>query len=132
MTDPITTSSIPNAELVAKAVLAGLGVPVFQTPPRDPPESYIRLARAGGVMRNRVTDSATMVISCYAADPAAAADLANRARATLVAHRGRPAGGTLVRWWVEMAGPAYYPDPDRTDRVRYQFTGELRLAAHIN
>jgi hypothetical protein len=133
--DPVPgpTPALPNAELVAKALLSdALSIPVYQTPPRTPPERYIRVARAGGVMRNRVTDAATMVISCYATDPADAADLANQARAALVAGRGHRAAGVLVRGWVEMGGPAYYPDPDRNDRVRYQFTGELRLAAHVN
>ncbi|MDN6706378.1 hypothetical protein [Corynebacterium glyciniphilum] len=121
--------TIPNAERVALGYLRdALDVPVFQIPPPSPPKRYVRLSRVGGGARNRVTDTAMLSISAYADDPGDAADLANAVREAMLAARGSRIAGTWCRWWTEATGPAFYPDPDREDRYRYQFSGELRLA----
>lgn len=122
---------IPNAERVVIDYLReALDVPVWQTPPPAPPDNYVRLSRVGGIVRNIVTDAATMSISAYGKDQAQAAELANRVRELMIAARCSRLPGAWCRWWVEMAGPSYYPDPDRPDYSRYQFSGELRLATN--
>lgn len=129
--------AIPNAERILAAYLREqLGVQVFQTVPPAPPTEYVRIHRAGGIELNRVTDNPMISISTYASDPGVAADLANRIREVMFAARGRwlPSRSSTprawCRWWKEATGPSYYPDPDKPDRTRYQFSGELRLATN--
>lgn len=121
--------AIKNAEMVALEIIRALGVPAYVTPPTERPSRYVRLARVGGTFQNRVTDSATIAISCYSRDAADAAELSAECRQALVDARGTFRGGAWVRWWIESAGPSNYPDPD-VNLTRYQFTGELRLSTN--
>lgn len=127
----------PNAEaLVIGMLRPRLAAPVYQTPPPDPPSAYVRVHRVGGIPRDLVTDRPLLSISCYAADPGAAADLANRTREVFAGFPGHWMTGTrswprsFCRGWREASGPAHYPDPDRPDRTRYQFSGELDLSTN--
>ena len=70
-----------------------------------------------------------MSIHSYAVDPADAAELANKVRQLLWDSRASHVGGVWVRWWNEVSGPTFYPEPS-VDRARYQVTGELRLATN--
>lgn len=121
---------IPDAEMAAVALLREkLDVPVFITPPREVPVTYIRIVRLGGIMRNIVTDSALIGVNCYSQERHVAARLANDARAILTGSQGTVSDGAGIRFWREVSGPVNFPQPD-VDRVRYQFTGELRLATN--
>lgn len=121
---------IPDAEMVAVTLLRErLGVPVYITPPRDIPSTYVRITRLGGVRRNEVTDAALIGVNCYSKSRCTAAKLANEARAVLDGSAGEKVHDAGIRFWREVAGPVNYPQPD-VDRVRYQFTGELRLATN--
>lgn len=119
-----------DAEDVCLKVLAGeLDVPVYRVPPKNIPAAFVRVARVGGIARNLVTDSALMSVSAYGKNPKDAAVLAARCRDVLWDARASRSGGAWVRWWREVSGPVYYPEPG-VDRTRYQFTGELRLATN--
>lgn len=121
---------IPDAELVAAVLLReNLDVPVYITPPREIPGSYVRVVRLGGSERNIVTDSALIGVNCYSRKRGKAAELANAARVALRGSAGTIANNAGIRFWREVSGPVNYPQPD-VDRVRYQFTGELRLATN--
>lgn len=121
---------IPDAEMAAVALLREkLGVPAFITPPREAPVTYIRIVRLGGTMRNIVTDSALIGVNCYSQERNIAARLANDARTILQGSQGTVHGGAGIRFWREVSGPVNFPQPD-VDRVRYQVTGELRLATN--
>ena len=121
---------IPNSEKAALDYLrAELGVPVYVVPPKAAALPYVRVHRVGGDMRNIVTDAPLLIIGCYAGDPSDAAELANRAREAMFNARGTWVGRTWVRWWEEVGGPAFFPDPD-IDATRYQFTGILTVATN--
>jgi len=121
---------IPDAEMVAVSLLReALDVPVFIAPPREVPVTYVRVVRLGGAMRNIVTDSALIGVNCYSQERNIAAGLANDARIILSGSQGTVLDGAGIRFWREVSGPVNFPHPD-VDRVRYQFTGELRLATN--
>lgn len=121
---------IPDAEMVAVELLREkLDIPVYITPPKKIPGTYIRITRLGGVQRNIVTDSALIGVNCYSHKRSKAAELANEARMVLKNSAGTKANNVGIRFWREVSGPVNYPQPD-IDRVRYQFTGELRLATN--
>lgn len=127
----------PNAERAILGYLrTNLPVPAYLTPPPDPPPMYLRVHRVGGIPRDLVTDHPMITISAYAADAGIAADLANMVRDLLATSLGRwfPTSDAddraVCRGWRESAGPSHYPDPDRPDRVRYQFSGELALSTN--
>lgn len=121
---------IPDAEMAAVTLLREkLDVPVFITPPREVPDTYVRVVRLGGNMRNIVTDSALIGVNCYSQERHVAARLANDIRAILRDSQGTVSNDAGIRFWREVSGPVNFPQPD-VDRVRYQFTGELRLATN--
>lgn len=121
---------IPDAEMAAVTLLREtLDVPVFITPPREVPDTYVRVVRLGGNMRNIVTDSALIGVNCYSRERNIAARLANDIRAILRDSQGTVSNDAGIRFWREVSGPVNFPQPD-VDRVRYQFTGELRLATN--
>ena len=121
---------IPDAEMVAVTLLReALDVPVYITPPKDIPGTYVRITRLGGVQRNLVTDSALIGVNCYSRRRSEAAELANKTRLILRDSSGTKAHNAGIRFWREVSGPVNYPQPD-VDRVRYQFSGELRLATN--
>lgn len=128
---------IPNAERAILGFLrSNLAVPAYQTPPPGPPSTYLRVHRVGGIPRDLVTDLPMITISAYAEDAGVAADLANRVRDLLTTVPGHwlptaeAEDRAVCRGWREAAGPSHYPDPDRPDRVRYQFSGELALSTN--
>ena len=121
---------IPDAEMVAVTLLReALGVPVYINPPKNVPGTYVRITRLGGVQRNLVTDSALIGVNCYSRRRSEAAELANKARLILRGSAGTKVNDAGIRFWREVSGPVNYPQPD-VDRIRYQFSGELRLATN--
>ena len=120
----------PDAEMVAVTLLReALDVPVYINPPRDIPGTYVRITRLCGVQRNLVTDSALIGVNCYSRNRSKAAELANKTRLILRDSAGTKTHNAGIRFWLEVSGPVNYPQPD-VDRVRYQFSGELRLATN--
>lgn len=123
--------AIKSAEKVALQIIRNEGYNAYVSPPRDVAEPYFRINRVGGIMANPVTDAAMLAIAAYAADPAAAADMANRVREALIAARATMVGDAWVRWWTEAAGPANFPDPT-SKLTRYQFSGQLFIATNLD
>ena len=121
---------IPDAEMVAVTLLReALDVPVYINPPKNVPGTYVRITRLGGVQRNIVTDSALIGVNCYSRNRSKAAELANKTRLILRGSAGTKVNDAGIRFWQEVSGPVNYSQPD-VDRIRYQFTGELRLATN--
>ena len=121
---------IRDAEMVAVTLLReALDVPVYINPPKNVPGTYVRITRLGGVQRNIVTDSALIGVNCYSRRRSKAAELANKTRLILRDSAGTKVNDAGIRFWQEVSGPVNYPQPD-VDRVRYQFSGELRLATN--
>ena len=121
---------IPDAEMVAVTLLReALDVPVYINPPKDIPGTYVRITRLGGTQRNIVTDSALIGVNCYSRNRSKAAELANKTRLILRGSAGTKVNDAGIRFWREVSGPVNYPQPD-VDRVRYQLSGELRLATN--
>jgi hypothetical protein len=103
-------------------------------PVNNRPERFVKLTRVGGGLDNITTDSARIVVECFAKDVAQVEAMCNTARAAL-----RNAGGTTVtsgehrmfiRAWTEEAGPQDYPHPDILDYERWQLTGSLAVKAN--
>jgi len=98
------------------------------------PERFLKVTRVGGDLVNIATDSARIMVECYAQDVGQVEAMCNTARTAL-----RNAGGTTVtadnisvfiRWWEETSGPADYPNPEVLDFERWQFTGSLMVKAN--
>jgi hypothetical protein len=98
------------------------------------PERFVKATRVGGDLVNIATDSARIIVECYAQDVGQVEAMCNTARTAL-----RNAGGTTVtaddisifiRSWEETSGPADYPNPEVLDFERWQFTGSLMVKAN--
>lgn len=103
-------------------------------PARDRPERFVRVSRVGGNLDNIATDSARIMVECFARDVGQVEAMCNTARTAF-----RNAGGTtvtttegpvFVRCWDELQGPTDYPHPDLIEWDRWQFMGELLLKAN--
>jgi hypothetical protein len=88
----------------------------------------------GGGLDNIATDTARILVECYAKDVGQVEAMCNTARTAL-----RNAGGTsvtadeitiFVRRFEETSGPADFPNPEVLDFERWQFTGELMVKAN--
>lgn len=97
-------------------------------------ERFVKATRVGGDLVNIATDSARIIVECYAQDVGQVEAMCNTARTAL-----RNAGGTTVtaddisifiRSWEETSGPADYPNPEVLDFERWQFTGSLMVKAN--
>lgn len=121
----------PPAELVVSQVLrAAVGVPVYVVAPSPLVPAFLQVTRAGGPERNIVTDGALVIVKAWGVEGKEldAERLALLARAHLKAAQGVTVPAGKIRYWRDVGGPAFQPDPV-TGRPRYQFTGELGLRA---
>lgn len=113
---------------VAKAVLSpsypGMHVASGQ-PTGTRPDKYIVLGILNSDYPNPAFTEPRILVNCYGKTSLAAGDLADDALTVLLNARGQFAGA-----WVRFGnpqGPYPLPDPDISDRYRFQFHGELRL-----
>lgn len=89
-----------------------LGVATAKRIPNPRPDEFFRVFRAGGASRDVVIDDATIVVEAWAPTDEEADDLAQLARAHLLAIAGHTLDdGTLIYGVTEVAGPADLPDP---------------------
>ena len=103
-------------------------------PSHTRPDRFVKVSRVGGSIDNIATDSARILVECYAKDVGQVEAMCNTARAAF----WNAAGTTVtsgeermfVRCWDETSGPADYPNPDLIDFERWQFTGELLIKAN--
>lgn len=102
-------------------------VPVGTKIPNPRPATFVLVRRLGGVRRNLVTDEPLIGLECWAADDAAAQNLAQLARAHMGALVGVVLAGTTVYRVDEVSGPQDLPDPLAVvPRYVQQFTVALR------
>lgn len=86
-------------------------------------DSRIRVSRTGGVVRDRVTDSALVLVECFASTTVKAQMLAADARAIMLQ------AGQLsknIRHSKEAGGISYLPDPS-SGQPKYQFLIQMDL-----
>ena len=93
------------------------------------PDRFVRVTRVGGGLDNIASDSARILVECYAKDVGQVEAMCNTARTAL-----RNAGGTIVsttqgdvfvRSWDNEQGPADYPNPEVLEFDRWQLHGQL-------
>lgn len=115
----------PDAEAFAitflKAQTAGLKIATKY--PTTIPATFVRVSRTGGVGRDLVTDSPTLLFECTAEDSVVAGNLARRQHAIIMAAARISDAVTRV---TEVSGVSFFPDPG-TNRPRYQFAVQLDL-----
>lgn len=106
-------------------ILDSLNASPVAPPESNPPDEYVRCSRVGGGMSNAVTDTARILIECWARTNERAEQLANEARYLLLSSTGSTHAGVFVRWCREVSGPVDFPD---VTGPRYQFVVELLAA----
>lgn len=86
-------------------------------------DARIRVSRTGGVISNKVTDGALILVECYSDTTAAASRLAAKARTVML---NAPGLTGVVRHVIEAGGLSYLPDPV-TGQPKYQFLVQLDM-----
>jgi len=98
------------------------------------PDRFVRVTRVGGGLDNIASDSARILVECYAKDVGQVETMCNTARTAL-----RNAAGTtvtadsvsaFVRGWDNESGPMDYQQPDLLEYERWQLTGDLAIKAN--
>lgn len=115
-----------------RAIAPGVRVGTFV--PADAPPVMVTVTRTGGSYINPVTDQVHLAIGVYANTQGDSERLAGQLRHALVSAEwaGLRIRGHLLRGWVEMGGPARFPDPDIPDKIRFQFSGALLASTLTN
>jgi len=103
-------------------------------PPSNRPDRFVKVSRVGGGQDNIATDTARILVECFAKDVGEVEAMCNTVRAALRNAGGTTvtttAGGVSVRSWDNEQGPADYPHPDLLDYERWQVTGDLSIKAN--
>lgn len=98
------------------------------------PDRFVKVSRVGGGLEHIASDSARILVECYAPEVAQVEAMCNTARTAL-----RNAGGTtvvttdgdvFVRKWEREDGPADFPNPEILDRERWQIHGDLIIKSN--
>lgn len=100
-----------TAAAVCTHLRTTLGVDTDVKVPTDRPAEFYRVQRVGGVSREMVMDDATIVVEAWAPSEEEADDLAQLARAHLLAISNDYVGDTLLYRCVDVAAPGLLPDP---------------------
>jgi len=100
-----------TAAAVASYLNDTLGVTTDIKVPNPRPDEFYRVQRVGGTSREMVMDDATVVVEAWAPTEAEADDLAQLARAHLLAIHNDYIGSTLLYRCVDVAAPGLLPDP---------------------
>lgn len=88
-----------------------LGVTTDTKVPNPRPDEFYRVQRVGGTSREIVVDDATIVVEAWAPTDQEAADLAQLARAHLLAAQNDTYDGTLIYRVIDVGAPGLLPDP---------------------
>ena len=103
-----------------------LTLSVSQDIPKIRPQTFITIDRVGGTEGSSGLYSLPLfAINCYALDAGGAEELSERVLAELKSLQFREVGDVQVRAFNLVGGPHHYPDPDITDRRRWQMTVEM-------
>lgn len=117
----------PDAELAMCNLLRNPslgGLPVVADIPATRPNEFVRVIRTGGPRETLRSEAPILAIEAWAQKKARAVEIANQARAVIDAAQG------LIFGAVELAGPAYLPDP-QSNQIRYTFTVQVRIRGQV-
>ena len=117
----------PAVALVVKLLNDRLAAPVHSKVPATRPTTFVRVSRAGGGMKNLVTDLPTLIFECWAPTEAEAEVLSNLVTGHLRAAQFESVNGTRLLGWSE-AGRVSFPDPALQSQARWQVTGSLGIS----
>lgn len=106
--------------LAEQLVDAGYDTPVVSAVPNPRPAEFVHLYRLGGPRNTPVSDRAQIAVDTWGDDDIAAHDLAQIARAHIVAMYGQVVAGVQVYRVDELSGPSSLPDPE-SGQARYSF-----------
>jgi len=94
------------------------------------PDRFVRVSRSGGGQDNIVTDTARILIECFAKDVGQAEAMCGTTVAALRNASGTTitttAGDVFVRFW-DNDNIVDYPHPDLIEWERWQVSGDLSL-----
>lgn len=117
---------------IARSILAAALTPVpvvTKVPFPTRPETFVVVAKIGGVRPLIVTDAARILVQTWAGGVGDVEDLANAAIAALQNAQGTWVDDiAFVRGFDNIEGPVDFPDPDVADQERWQFQGDLLLS----
>lgn len=99
-------------------------------PAHQRPERFVKVTRVGGGQDDIVTDTARLLIECFAKDVGQVEAMCNTVRAALRNAAGTTVGEAFIRSWGNESGPADLPHPDILDYERWQLTGDLAVKAN--
>lgn len=127
--------AVLTAIMILRAALDSKDTTVAAGMPRVWKRFHVRVTRAGGGQDLIVTDTARLLVECYADSPAAAEVLTNKCRAALHNATGHridlgSAGKAFVRGYDNEVGPVEFPDVSVSDRQRWQFQGDLLVSTN--
>lgn len=108
-----------DATSLCRTVLTELGVPVSHRIPPARPQRFVTVTRTGGPRMNLVADNAQVTVDSWAESDDIAHDLAQLARARLVAAAGTVVDGVTIVRVQEISGPGWLPD-DLSGQPRYR------------
>lgn len=100
------------------------GVPVYASPPRDPPARFVLIDRVGGV-RDLASDTPRITVEAWAPTKSSAYALCLEARAVIFNPMPPLPGGIRVLRRTEVGGPAHEP-PTTSGWDRYRWSVELK------
>lgn len=102
-------------------------------PHSNRPDRFVKVSRIGGGQSQIATDTARVLIECFAKDVGQVENMCNTARAALRNSGGTTvtttSGAVFVRGW-DNESLADYPHPDLIDFERWQLTGDLAIKAN--
>jgi len=124
MTERLTF--VPATRAVIEAISPVDGVTVFSRPQNPRPSEQVVIRRVGGTARDLVTDAPLFTVEAWAQDDERAERLCNLARFALHSLPRSSSLGVPFYTVVEIAGPAFLPDPE-TDLPRYSCTVQVAL-----
>lgn len=99
-------------------------------PAHQRPDRFVKVTRVGGGQDDIVTDTARLLIECFAKDVGQVEAMCNTVRAALRNAAGTTVGEAFIRSWGNESGPADLAHPDILDYERWQLTGDLAVKAN--
>lgn len=130
---PLAKPAVLTAITILSDAFAGTAF-VSADMPRQRPDRFIRVSRVGGRRINQATDSARILVECFAHTVAEVEAMAAGASEALFNSGGTSvtttAGDVFVRDWSNESGPVDFPHPEFLDYCRWQLHGDLVVKAN--
>lgn len=103
-------------------------------PGNNRPDRFVKVTRVGGGLENIASDSARILVECFAKDVGQCEAMCNTARTALRNSAGTNVttneGDVFIRSWSNEAGPTDFPHPEILDYDRWQVYGHLLVKAN--